>query len=155
MDKLAKDKFAEQYMENLQRITLKKFEDTSDKDRYDALCATVMGLVNKDWRETKSKSRGDRKAYYLSAEFLIGRSLGNNLINLGIYDEVKDLLSELGIDFEEIENYEDDAALGNGGLGRLAACFMDSAASQKLNLVGYGVRYRDCLLYTSDAADEQ
>ena len=143
MDKLAKDKFAEQYMENLQRITLKKFEDTSDKDRYDALCATVMGLVNKDWRETKAKSRNERKAYYLSAEFLIGRSLGNNLINLGIYDEVKDLLCEIGIDFEAIENYEDDAALGNGGLGRLAACFMDSAASQSLNLVGYGVRYRE------------
>src|SRR5574344_674684 len=143
MDKLAKDKFAEHYMENLQRITLKKFEDTSDKDRYDALCATVMGLVNKDWRETRAKSRNERKAYYLSAEFLIGRSLGNNLINLGIYEEVKDLLSEIGIDFEAIENYEDDAALGNGGLGRLAACFMDSAASQSLNLVGYGVRYRE------------
>lgn len=143
MDKLAKDKFTDQYMENLQRITLKSFEDTSSKDRYDALCATIMGLINKDWRATKAKFRNERKAYYFSAEFLIGRSLGNNLINLGIYKEVKDLLCEIGIDFEEIENYEDDAALGNGGLGRLAACFMDSAASKKLGLYGYGVRYRE------------
>ena len=143
MEKLAKDKFTDQYMENLQRITLKSFEDTSSKDRYDALCATIMGLINKDWRATKAKFRNERKAYYFSAEFLIGRSLGNNLINLGIYKEVKDLLCEIGIDFEEIENYEDDAALGNGGLGRLAACFMDSAASKKLGLYGYGVRYRE------------
>nr|WP_072536476.1 glycogen/starch/alpha-glucan phosphorylase [Anaerococcus mediterraneensis] len=143
MQGLEKNKFCDHYMENLQRITLKSFEDTSSKDRYDALCATIMGLINKDWRESKAKSRNQRKAYYLSAEFLIGRSLGNNLINLGIYDEVKDLLGELGINFEEIENYEDDAALGNGGLGRLAACFMDSAASQNLSLVGYGVRYRE------------
>ena len=143
MDKLAKDKFTDQYMENLQRITLKSFEDTSSKDRYDALCATIMGLINKDWRATKAKFRNERKAYYFSVEFLIGRSLGNNLINLGIYKEVKDLLCEIGIDFEEIEDYEDDAALGNGGLGRLAACFMDSAASKKLGLYGYGVRYRE------------
>ena len=143
MHKLIKGKFADQYMENLQRITLKSFEDTSDKDRYDALCDTIMGLINQDWRESKQKVRKARKAYYLSAEFLIGRSLGNNLINLGIYDEVKELLDEMGIDFEAIEDYEDDAALGNGGLGRLAACFMDSAASQKLSLYGYGVRYRE------------
>ena len=143
MNKLVKEKFADHYMENLQRITLKSFEDTSDKDRYDALCDTIMGLINQDWRRSKQKVRKDRKAYYLSAEFLIGRSLGNNLINLGIYDQVKDLLDEIGIDFEAIEDYEDDAALGNGGLGRLAACFMDSAASQKLSLYGYGVRYRE------------
>ena len=143
MNKLVKEKFADQYMENLQRITLKSFEDTSDKDRYDALCDTIMGLINQDWRRSKQKVRKERKAYYLSAEFLIGRSLGNNLINLGIYDEVKELLNEIGIDFEAIEDYEDDAALGNGGLGRLAACFMDSAASQKLSLYGYGVRYRE------------
>ena len=143
MDKLRKNKFIETYTENLQRITLKSFDETSDKDRYDALCDTIMGLINQEWRDCKRKTRNQRKAYYFSAEFLIGRSLGNNLINLGIYDEVKELLDEVGIDFEAIENYEDDAALGNGGLGRLAACFMDSAATQGLNLVGYGVRYRE------------
>lgn len=143
MDELRKNKFIETYTENLQRITLKSFDETSDKDRYDALCNTIMGLINQEWRDCKRKTRNQRKAYYFSAEFLIGRSLGNNLINLGIYDEVKELLDEVGIDFEAIENYEDDAALGNGGLGRLAACFMDSAATQGLNLVGYGVRYRE------------
>ena len=143
MDKLRKNKFIETYTENLQRITLKSFDETSDKDRCDALCDTIMGLINQEWRDCKRKTRNQRKAYYFSAEFLIGRSLGNNLINLGIYDEVKELLDEVGIDFEAIENYEDDAALGNGGLGRLAACFMDSAATQGLNLVGYGVRYRE------------
>ena len=143
MDKLKKNKFIENYVENLQRITLKSFDETSDKDRYNALCDSIMELINEEWRECKRSTRNERKAYYLSAEFLIGRSLGNNLINLGIYDEVKELLDEIGIDFEAIENYEDDAALGNGGLGRLAACFMDSAATQGINLAGYGVRYRE------------
>lgn len=143
MDKLKKNKFIENYVENLQRITLKSFDETSDKDRYNALCDSIMELINEEWRACKRNTRNERKAYYLSAEFLIGRSLGNNLINLGIYDEVKELLDEIGIDFEAIENYEDDAALGNGGLGRLAACFMDSAATQGIDLVGYGVRYRE------------
>ena len=143
MDNLAKNKFTEDYVENLQRITLKNFDETSEKDKYDALCDTIMERINQEWRASKNKSRYERTAYYFSAEFLIGRSLGNNLINLGIYDEVKELLDELGIDFEAIEDYEDDAALGNGGLGRLAACFMDSAATQDINMYGYGVRYRE------------
>ena len=117
MDKLKKNKFIENYVENLQRMTLKSFDETSDKDRYDALCDSIMELINEEWRACKRSTRNERKAYYLSAEFLIGRSLGNNLINLGIYDEVKELLDEIGIDFEAIENYEDDAALGSGGLG--------------------------------------
>ncbi len=145
MNVLDKNKFMDDYVENLQRITLKNFDETSDKDKYHALCATIMERINQDWRECKNKSRKSRKAYYFSAEFLVGRSLGNNLINLGIYDEVKEILAEMGIDFEAIENYEDDAALGNGGLGRLAACFMDSGATEKLNMYGYGVRYREGL----------
>ena len=140
-----KNKFMESYIENLQRITLKNFKDTSDKDRYFALCDTIMELINQEWRNCKNRTRKSRKAYYFSAEFLVGRSLGNNLINLGIYDEVKEILKEIDIDFESIENFEDDAALGNGGLGRLAACFMDSAATQKLDMYGYGVRYREGL----------
>lgn len=103
MDKLEKDKFTENYIENLQRITLKSFDETSEKDKYDALCDTIMERINQEWRESKSKSRYERKAYYFSAEFLIGRSLGNNLINLGIYDEVKELLDEIGINFEAID----------------------------------------------------
>lgn len=149
MIKLDKNKFMENYVENLQRITLKNFNETSDRDRYRALCDTVMERINHDWRDCKNKSRKSRKAYYFSAEFLVGRSLGNNLINLGIYDEVKGILSELNLDFEALENYEDDAALGNGGLGRLAACFMDSGATEKLDMYGYGVRYREGLFKQS------
>ena len=143
MDKIEKNKFIENYVENLQRITLKSFDETSEKDKYDALCDTIMERINQSWRQSKANARYEKSAYYLSAEFLVGKSLGNNLINLGIYDEVKELLDEIGIDFEAIEDYEDDAALGNGGLGRLAACFMDSAATQDINMYGYGVRYRE------------
>jgi starch phosphorylase len=149
MNNIDKNKFMDDYIENLQRITLKNFSETSDKDRYYALCDTIMERINQDWRECKNKTRKERKAYYFSAEFLVGRSLGNNLINLGIYDQVKELLKEIDIDFESIENFEDDAALGNGGLGRLAACFMDSAATEKLNMYGYGVRYREGLFKQS------
>ena len=143
MDKIEKNKFIENYVENLQRITLKSFDETSEKDKYDALCDTIMERINQSWRQSKANSRYEKSAYYFSAEFLVGKSLGNNLINLGIYDEVKELLDEIDIDFEAIEDYEDDAALGNGGLGRLAACFMDSAATQDINMYGYGVRYRE------------
>lgn len=149
MNLVEKNKFKEDYIENLQRITLKTFDDTSNRDKYFALCDTIMERINEDWRKCIHKTRKQRKAYYFSAEFLIGRSLGNNLINLGIYDEVKEILDEIDIDFEEIENFEDDAALGNGGLGRLAACFMDSAATEKLNMFGYGVRYREGLFKQS------
>ena len=143
MDKIEKNKFIENYVENLQRITLKSFDETSEKDKYDALCDTIMERINQSWRQSKANARHEKSAYYFSAEFLVGKSLGNNLINLGIYDEVKELLDEIDIDFEAIEDYEDDAALGNGGLGRLAACFMDSAATQDINMYGYGVRYRE------------
>lgn len=149
MNTIEKNKFMEDYIENLQRITLKNFDETSEKDKYYALCDTIMERINQDWRRCKNKSRKERKSYYFSAEFLVGRSLGNNLINLGIYDEVKEILKEINIDFEAIENYEDDAALGNGGLGRLAACFMDSGATAKLNMYGYGVRYREGLFKQS------
>ncbi len=82
-----------------------------------------------------------KRVYYLSMEFLMGRALGNNLTNLGIYDEAKSVVSELGADLEEIETTEPDAALGNGGLGRLAACFLDSLATLDLPGFGYGINY--------------
>ena len=84
-------------------------------------------------------------AYYLSAEFLMGRALGNNLMNLGLYDEIKDVLKELNIDLNKVEEIEEDAGLGNGGLGRLAACFVESAATLDMPLVGYGIRYSNGL----------
>lgn len=119
----------------------KTFESASKHEKYRVLSKTIMDMINADWLETKEEQKGKRNAYYLSAEFLIGRSLGNNLLNLGILDDVKEILKKEGLDFEELEDMEEDAALGNGGLGRLAACFVESGATEGLNLHGYGVRY--------------
>ncbi len=124
-----------------------KSEFGTEKDKassfevYAALSKTIMDLLQDDWIKTKKRNNNKRKAYYFSAEFLMGRSLGNNLLNLGIYKEVKELLLENGFNIDFIEDKEEDAALGNGGLGRLAACFMDSAATENIPLYGYGVRY--------------
>ena len=102
---------------------------------------SVMGEITENWTKSKAKHAVSRRAYYFSAEFLMGRMFYNNLYNLGILDKVKEILASQDIDincFEEIE----DAALGNGGLGRLAACFLDSAATQDVPLDGYGIFYR-------------
>ncbi|MFM1585339.1 glycogen/starch/alpha-glucan phosphorylase [Helcococcus ovis] len=131
----------ENFKSNLEQKYVKSFEDSTKFEKYHALSETIMDMISKDWLETNKKNRTERNAFYFSAEFLIGRSLGNNLLNLGIIDEVKEILKDLDIDFDEIEDEEDDAALGNGGLGRLAACFMESGATEGLNLHGYGVRY--------------
>ncbi|WP_408120347.1 glycogen/starch/alpha-glucan phosphorylase [Helcococcus ovis] len=133
--------FIENFKSNLEQKYVKSFEDSTKFEKYHALSETIMDMISKDWLETNKKNRTERNAFYFSAEFLIGRSLGNNLLNLGIIDEVKEILKDLDIDFDEIEDEEDDAALGNGGLGRLAACFMESGATEGLNLHGYGVRY--------------
>lgn len=117
------------------------YEAADDYEKYGALSKTIMQMVQSDWMRTTKENRHKRNAYYFSAEFLMGRSLGNNLLNLGIYDEVKAVIEEMGLDFEALEDQEEDAALGNGGLGRLAACFIESAATEGLPLQGYGVRY--------------
>lgn len=121
------------------------FSTTRDQatkhELYGALSRTIMDLIQEDWMRSREKMAKERNEYYFSAEFLIGRALGNNLLNLGLYDEVKTLLAEAGLALEELEDEEEDAALGNGGLGRLAACFIDSAASLALPVQGYGVRY--------------
>lgn len=141
MKKLNRKQFIENFKSNLEQKYVKSFEDSTKFEKYHALSETIMDMISKDWLETNKKNRTERNAFYFSAEFLIGRSLGNNLLNLGIIDEVKEILKDLDIDFDEIEDEEDDAALGNGGLGRLAACFMESGATEGLNLHGYGVRY--------------
>ena len=141
MKKLNSKQFIENFKSNLEQKYVKSFEDSTKFEKYHALSETIMDMISKDWLETNKKNRTERNAFYFSAEFLIGRSLGNNLLNLGIIDEVKEILKDLDIDFDEIEDEEDDAALGNGGLGRLAACFMESGATEGLNLHGYGVRY--------------
>jgi len=108
---------------------------------HDALSKAVMTLIADDWIESKKKHGGARRAYYLSIEYLIGRLVYNNLYCLGVLGGVRDRLRERGADLAGLEDIE-DAALGNGGLGRLAACFLDSAATLELPLDGYGLRYK-------------
>lgn len=141
-----KDQFLDTYKMSLRLNFGKELNEASDLEKYKALATTVMGLISNDWNETRKLYLNKKNAYYFSAEFLIGRSLRNNLMNLLIEDEVEALLSELNIDINELEELEEDAALGNGGLGRLAACFMESAATLNLPLTGYGVRYSEGLL---------
>ena len=110
---------------------------------YDAFSLTVRDQIMMDWRKTwkKYEKKGVRKAYYMSLEFLIGRSLGNHLLNLDLQTESKEALNKFALDLEDIITEEADAGLGNGGLGRLAACFMDSCATLTLPVIGYGIRY--------------
>lgn len=110
---------------------------------YEALTYTVRDRIMSDWRNTWCKHRRDgvRRAHYLSLEFLIGRSLGNHLLNLELEEPVNSALQDFAISLEEIRDTEPDAGLGNGGLGRLAACFLDSCATLGLPVTGYGLRY--------------
>lgn len=110
---------------------------------YEALSLTLRDHIMTDWRNTweSYEKKGVKKTYYMSLEFLIGRSLGNHILNLGIDSELKKAMNSFALELEEIITEEHDAGLGNGGLGRLAACFMDSCATLKLPVVGYGIRY--------------
>lgn len=119
----------------------KSFKDLQDKEKYRVLSRSLMRQIQPRWLETAQAFKEKKKAYYLSAEFLMGRALRNNLINLGMEEEVSDLIQKAGGDFAKMEEAECDAGLGNGGLGRLAACFLDSAATQGFPLMGYGIRY--------------
>ncbi|MBQ5643783.1 MAG: glycogen/starch/alpha-glucan family phosphorylase [Bacteroidaceae bacterium] len=116
-------------------------ENANAQELHDALGQAVMMAISDNWSHAKKCRMSERKAFYLSAEYLIGRLVYSNLFNLGILDELKKLFAKRGVDLAILEDVE-DAALGNGGLGRLAACFMDSAASINVPLSGYGLRYR-------------
>ena len=116
-------------------------QEATPQELHEALGEAVMMAISDNWNKSKRTRKPERKAYYLSAEFLIGRLVYSNMYNLGILDEMKQLFSERGVDLSCLEEIE-DAALGNGGLGRLAACFLDSAASCNIPLSGYGLRYR-------------
>ena len=110
---------------------------------YEALSLTVRDRVMSHWRDTwlQMQRQGTRRAYYLSLEFLIGRALGNNLLNLDVQPQIREAMQAFSLELEEIMSNEPDAGLGNGGLGRLAACFMDSCATLQLPVLGYGIRY--------------
>lgn len=124
----------------------KEIEDANDLEKYQALSMTLVSLLSEKWTATAERKVGRRTAYYFSAEFLVGRSLGNNLMNLSVERYLEEILCEMDIDINTLEEIEEDAALGNGGLGRLAACFMESAATLNIPLMGYGVRYSEGIL---------
>lgn len=121
----------------------KDLKDASPRDIFYSVSSAVMDYITDNWIATREQyeKKPVKQMYYLSAEFLMGRALGNNLMNLCIKEEVKKVLKELGLDYNLIENEEPDAGLGNGGLGRLAACFLDSLATLDLPGHGYGIRY--------------
>ena len=114
---------------------------TTPQRFHDCLGQAVMMAISKNWTESKKRREGHRKAYYLSAEYLMGRLVYSNLFNMGILHSIRRAFAEKGVDLAELEDIE-DAALGNGGLGRLAACFLDSAVTKGIPLSGYGLRYR-------------
>ena len=116
-------------------------QEATPQELHEALGEAVMMAISDNWNNSKHTRMGNRKAYYISAEYLIGRLVYSNMYNLGILDEMKKLFAERGVDLAVLEDIEDDA-LGNGGLGRLAACFLDSAASCNIPLSGYGLRYK-------------
>ncbi len=115
--------------------------EATPQELHEALGQAVMMAIADNWSHSKKTRMYERKAYYISAEYLIGRLVYSNLFNLGILDEMKRLFAQRGVDLAVLEDIEDDA-LGNGGLGRLAACFLDSAASTNIPLSGYGLRYK-------------
>ena len=115
--------------------------EATPQELHEALGQAVMMAISNNWSTSKRTRMTERKAYYISAEYLIGRLVYSNMYNLGILDELKQLFAERGVDLAVLEDIEDDA-LGNGGLGRLAACFLDSAASTNIPLSGYGLRYK-------------
>ena len=136
----------EQLKENLRTVAMKNyvkpFEELGKQEQYETLSQALMSNISEDWYRTTRAYQEGKQAFYLSAEFLMGRALGNNLINLGTYDEVAQVLGEMGVDLNALEQEEYDAGLGNGGLGRLAACFLDSCATLNLPVTGYGIKYK-------------
>lgn len=139
-----KEKFKASIRTRLKRQYGKNLEEATKHDIYDAVSTVVMDHIQTNWMATRKEyeTRQVRQMYYLSAEFLMGRALSNNLINIGIMDSVREVLAELDFDYTSIEDQEPDAGLGNGGLGRLAACFLDSLATLDYPGHGYGIRYQ-------------
>ena len=139
-----KEEFKKSVKENVKFLYRKTLEEATQEQIFQAVSYTVKDVIIDNWlKSQKAYEKQDPKiVYYMSMEFLMGRALGNNLINLGAYGEIKEALEELGLDINCIEDQEPDPALGNGGLGRLAACFLDSLATLNYCAYGCGIRYR-------------
>ena len=140
----SKKEFIASVTENVKTMYRKTLKEATQQEIYQAVSLAVKDVVMDEWMATQQVIEKDdpKILYYMSMEFLMGRALGNNLINLGAYGEVKEALEEIGLDLSVIEDQEPDPALGNGGLGRLAACFMDSLATLGYAAYGCGIRYR-------------
>ncbi|MCR5311669.1 MAG: glycogen/starch/alpha-glucan phosphorylase [Lachnospiraceae bacterium] len=139
-----KELFKRSVIYNVKTLYRKNIEEANTQQIFNAVAYAVKDQIIDGWMNTqKAQEEGDLKiVYYMSMEFLMGRALGNNIINLKAYKEVSEALNELGINLEDVEDEEPDAALGNGGLGRLAACFLDSLATLGYPAYGCGIRYR-------------
>ena len=139
-----KKKFIESVTDHVKSMYRKTLKDASQQELYQAVSETVKDVIMDEWIATQEvmDKKDPKVVYYMSMEFLMGRALGNNLINLSAYKEVAQALREIGVDINAIEDQEPDPALGNGGLGRLAACFMDSLATLGYPAYGCGIRYR-------------
>ncbi len=139
-----KEAFKKDVEQNVKQLFRKTVDEASQQELYQAVSYVVKDAIIDDWIATQKQYEKDdpKIVYYMSMEFLLGRALGNNLINMTAYKEVKEALEEMGLNLNELENQEPDPALGNGGLGRLAACFLDSLASLGYAAYGCGIRYR-------------
>ncbi len=140
---ISKDKFKSMIIDNLRTITRKTVETATPEEIYQSAVYAIRDIVNDIWMKSHDTyfEKDVKLVYYLSMEFLMGRFLGNSIINLSIYEPIKQAFDELGIDYNLIEESEPDPGLGNGGLGRLAACFLDSLSTLSLPAYGCGIRY--------------
>ena len=140
MVKINKNNFKQSFETKMYSLYAQSIKDATNEQLLNVLCSVIKDIISKKWVDNKLDSQ--KEVYYFSIEFLLGRQLKSNLLNLGIEDVVRASLKELDIDLDNLINAESDPALGNGGLGRLAACFLDSMASLDISGHGYGIRYK-------------
>jgi len=140
---LTKERFKKMIVDNLRMLTRKTVKDATDVELYQAAVFAIRDIVNDIWMKTQETyfEKDVKVVYYLSMEFLMGRFFGNSILNLSLYRPIKEAFDDLGIDYRKIEESEPDPGLGNGGLGRLAACFLDSLSTMSLPAYGCGIRY--------------
>ena len=138
-----KELFKRSVLYNVKTLYRKTLEEATPQQIFQAVSYAIKDAVVDHWMETQKQyeKQDPKMVYYMSMEFLMGRALGNNIINLQAYYTVEEALNELGVDLNVIEDQEPDAALGNGGLGRLAACFLDSLSTLGYAAYGCGIRY--------------
>lgn len=144
MKSFDKDLFKRSVLYNVKTLYRKTLEEATEQQIFQAVSYAIKDQIVDNWLATQQEyeKQDVKTVYYLSMEFLMGRALGNNMINLQAYNSVKEALDELGVNLNAIEDQEPDAALGNGGLGRLAACFLDSLATLGYPAYGCGIRYK-------------